>query len=531
MKKYRYAGSGNGKYCIVMTDYELSLYDETEKLWSNRFEDPISSATVANNGAVLVATANEQFYIFLENSKGVPTKLNFTDDNELVASGMGQKLHISDDGKLLAFMRAKRGIKGFLSSSFSTKMSLIFADTSFKSLTEVQKLTIPEEQEKEFVWNIAPDFESYILTSRKTKSKDNSIELDIYKGSNSKPSRVVKLKNVEFQQATINRHDCIMLHVLQDRVPQYLIISKDDLLSKLPEEKNCTFYHLARGFILFEKKVSGALSYFAKSFNGTFLTSANLSIFKENNVDVALLFHSNDRINLVYIYQDRFYKYDSDIQAISTEVSRFEIMTKKQMVPDSKPEFDYYTDYYVYNETEDSSSEVSYQSKELEALQAAIDSVPEKPKQFHKIDVIEPPVVEEPRAVIPDRISIEEIKKPAKPHIEIEIEKPVEAPPIKLELQEIEPLKPEPIAIQKEEPEEEPKPKDINIKVNDPKLMVSILSGESSPIKKELQKIERLLNSIEERYMLGEISEKSYKELKLKYQKQLNTKLEKLAEG
>ena len=40
----------------------------------------------------------------------------------------------------------------------------------------------------------------------------------------------------------------------------------------------------------------------------------------------------------------------------------------------------------------------------------------------------------------------------------------------------------------------------------------------------EIKKISKLLESIEDRYLLGEINEETYKDLKLKYSRQLNSK-------
>ncbi len=554
---YRYAGSSNSRYCVVYTDNSISLMTGETCSWTYTLTDAkIIFLEVADDATVVVGTDIGHFLIFEQAAPAVPRRLAVPQTMELKPSSSGNLIHLSDDGKVTVYMRrVSKSHNKFLASLQHPKDSkgnsdyeLTVMDNSSFRINVLQKVSCPDALADYIVWNISRDFSYYLISSAKKTGSKINIEAVLTDSITLKPVKTLKLVDTLITNVLVHRNGVVFLHLSQGSTQSYTIMTKDGHISNLPFDPNQHFYYLARGFVLFEKRVpSGSLIYTAQSFAGQYLTVVNMSLFPEKGVDIGLLFNSQDLINLVYMHKDRFFSFSSELLTLSTEVKRFEIgLIKENQDQDSVPEtFDYYTDYFGYQDDEPAVSEQSHISRELETLQSlaveddnfhpgiqniaqSLDEAP-KPLRSRSISIdfissLSSKAASESNAVkVKQELPLETEKKEKKLVLDIPIKSIKQSEDSK---KNVEKTKKEELPEHTSEQSEVLSPE--SMRVDDAELKNSIPICKDSPEVSEIKKLERLLQSIEERFMLGEINEQSYKDLKGKYQRQLQNKQSKI---
>ena len=539
---YRYSSSSDSKYFLVFDEENISCLLGEKSIWRTEFkEGKISFATVSTFGSVLIETHEGELFIIKQGSDGIIEKLEVPSSNKLKKSILCKYFHMTENGKNLFYMRKtiKSGNNFFaLSKEGSCEFELMMLEFQTLKPKVCYKYSIPESLESSFLWNISTDGSYYIFACPKKQTGKLSIEVRLMEMEFSKILRTLRLTDTQITEMVVHRSGVSLLKLVQGNAESFSVMSREGDIFSLAYDKGKSFFYLARGFVLFEYKTGRSHIFTAQSFNGQHLATYNMDTFVDKAVDFALLFNARDLLSLVYMFEGKFYTFSAELLTLTTEIKRFEIIASKKtkQINHNNDDYNYY-DYYGYDDkdSQTTSSAMAKEAKVLSEVQIVESKLPEK---FESIPVTKDIEMSQKSETIKsnknskpvknEQISLKlenKLKKSDNDNVNIDTKKETIVEPIRdtstdrseKKSKIVEPVVSIPIAFELPLPVKESS--EVISAKSDSSLSVSDLSTSA-----EIRKIERLLESIEERFLLGEINESSYKDLKLKYQRQLQSK-------
>lgn len=560
---YRYSSSSDSKYFLVFEEQSISCFHGENSLWKTEFrEGNISFASISVLGSIFIETQEGDAFIVRQGSHGVIEKIELPQPDLLKKSSLCKYFHMSESGKTLFYMKKniKSGGNFFsLSKEGACEFELMTLDLRTLRPKVFYKHTVPESLEQSFLWNVSSDGSHFIITCPKKTGKSLVTEIRLIDMESSKILRTLRLTDTQITEMIVHRSGVSLLKLVQGNAESFSVMSKEGDIFNLTYEPGKNFFYLARGFVMFENKtLSKGHILTAQSFNGQHLATYNMDMFTQKNVDFALLFNARDLLSLVYIYEGKFYAFSAELLTLTTELKRFEIISSKNslQVNRNNEDYDYYSDHYGFADTDNqtTSSAVAKEVKILSEVKTSDSNLNKKIDNIsHVIPIKTAEKAQKSEAIVLDKqakldnkdqsvltkkgaITKKATSKKSDENSDDDIKTTNAGNDSILQIKEE--LSAIPVKIQ--EPAKEisiapPSAFELPLNQKEPEASVKIQSATTSsngaadsPVSSEIRKLERLLESIEDRFLLGEINESSYKDLKLKYQRQLQAKKSKL---
>lgn len=365
---YNFWGSSNGKYCIVEKEGRISLKRDESSVWENSLDGiDMTGAEVADSGAVLIHGSGLCYYIPAGTSKIVPMN-NLPYNNLLMIHGHFIKM--SEDGAKIAYVRSetKKGISlfGFGKASgngLQVEYELIIETLETGKQKSIYKITVPNSLSEYLAWDISGDFFHAMITV--PKQSGQNIDLSVYNFDLKNVADKMKkmsLKNIKITDSRLHNTGNLAIRVMQNRSESIIIMNKNSELFNMDVSASETLSYLARGFVVFrEQSSSGSSVLSVRKIEGDSIAKYEMNVFTDNNIDFDILFKENEKdfLNIVYVLNDKFYSYPSDILTLPTELKRVEIalMSGSSSRVSSSEGMTYFSDYFDAPPTE--SEEVS----------------------------------------------------------------------------------------------------------------------------------------------------------------------------
>ncbi len=557
---YSYSGSSDSKYFFVYDDKKLSFMSGENCLWQvENDKGAVTFCEVSNLGSVLIENSQHEVFFVKPGSSGIMESLPLPPSEQLHPSSVGKYAHMSEDGRFVFFMKktAKAANKFFasLSKDENQPREFEFVRIELQTLNtkSLYKTSLPSALEPNFLWNISRDAYYYLVTTPKKSGSKINVEVLLIDSSSSKAVKTMRLIDTDIRETAVHRSGIVLLKLVQGNSESFAIMTRDGNIFHLNYEPGKKFFYLAKSFVLFEnRETARGFICTAQSFSGHHLATYNMNTFVEKGVDFDLLFNARDMLSLVYMYNDKFYAFSTELLTLTTEIKRFEIIASKgaDKTLGSNDGFDYYRDYFGYpSENEDADSLKNKEIEKLEMLDVSRDVKRSPEPQTSQVsDLPEPRPVPKPKTI---SIDFEITSSKVQPGIEDEIDPGLGSEEVEPDIinadedfsKKTKKLSPEEAELRimqeydspsvdsvKDEPVKKPLDLDVSAgerhktEASPPLNIKTSLPSPEVPVNAEIRKLERLLESIEERFMLGEINEESYRDLKAKYQRQLQAK-------
>lgn len=513
---HQYYGSSKSTFFVIVRDRQIVLRNKEMQLWETALplQEP-SYISVGNNGTVAVF-GNNQCFLSKPSGGGKfePIPLLAKENQGKTVSGI-EKLRLNTEGTRLAFLKItqKSEKKFFGGVKEETDYEALFFDIGTGKVESIFKISIPREGGKKVHWNISASLE-YMLFAVSGKSGEKTFYKCTFFQVPEKKTKVFEVSDTEILNSMIHGNGTLMLELEQINFNSIFTFSfSDGQTNTLIAPENARVYHLAGSFLLFESRgAEGERVFTARTFANKELVRYDMKEFHKKQVDFELLFNIRDFIELVFIWNGNFYCYSSELPTLITEIKRFALISKSKEEdeeaftstarPDDNADImDYLGEHFGY-------------STDLSAEES------EKPRDFMTtFDPLNMDMGEEEESGDP--------QKGAKSFLEFPGQgkkqgKKTEEAPQRLSL----PSRDE--SSGQETTEAEKLHKLMGVTAPDKKQSAKNqedFSPAEEPVltekDRERKKLERLLDSIEGRFMLGEINEESYRELKNKYNRML----------
>ena len=579
---YTFWGSGNGKYCLVEKDGRISLMREDSIVWENSVKDiGMTNAEVSNSGSVLLHGDGLCYFVKAGDSRIQPmSDLPYN----MIFPLRGKFVRMSEDGSRIAYVKyeAKKGLSLFRFGKSSQggpdrtniEYELVIDYLDTKRQRSVYKVMTQAYLSEYLSWDISPDFCHVMIAL--PKQNGQSVDLSIYNldlNNITDKMKKVSIKDFKIVNSMVHRTGTVMAHVAQRHVEELVILTKSLELSNMSLSPGERCFYLARGFVVLESKgPSGERVFTIKDFHGKKLSSYSMDTFFKNGIDFEILFDEKDFLNIVYFIDGKFYSYPADVLTLTTEIRRVEILLKTESSKrvSSSEGISYFVDYFDTPPIDDiSEGESVYQDSsekkephvapepqerpgEFMRGRGSVQSVRQAPKNLRLGSPIKGIALEqgeESRQASPrqDRQSIlgfdvggaksagDDGQKGGGISLDFSgssVKSKKSAPQI-LSLGETGSSKDpdsygfvqSPLGLQQSQQGFRQQPQQgfqqPQQGFQQPQQPQTRDSGQASSAA-EIRRLEKLIESTEDRYLLGELNEDSYKELKTKYTRQLN---------
>lgn len=577
---YCFFGSVNTKYCLIKKNDKISLMKEESLIWENSVAGlNMTDAEIANSGAVLIHAEN-MCYLVLPGSSRLSPLGDF--DYDKLFPVKGRRMRLSEDGSKIAYIKydvkKNRSIFAKLTTSKApdgsernpVEYELIIEDLASRKQRQIYKVSSYTNLSDYFIWDISSDFLQVILSV--PKQSGNSIELSIY-NLNLKVSadkmRKIPLKDAKILDVALHKIGAWGIRVLKKEIEAFLIMDRNSDIYQIPVASSEKFFYLGRGFFILESiGDKGERVFTVKQFNGTTTASYSMDIFKEHGIEFELLFNDKDMLNLVYYLGDKFYSYPADVVNLLTELRRVDILLKTDA--SQRNSFSngaaYFMDYFeapnldemekleedvrdsqlsgnsLQQRQQDHMHETSQNAFSALAFQTASRNIKAGVSK-QKVLKVELKLPEIPKEESSLKSGSDIQIKPGRFNLDLSLEtesekspKAADRPVLSLDFSNSSaftrasgnsiPLDGENSdGATGDDSSYRPKAAEKKFDASDLPADKPTESPAASSVRdSEIRKLEKLLESIEDRYLLGEINEDSYKDLKSKYTRQLNAK-------
>ncbi len=532
-------GSANSRYFLAVRDKKLTMYHEDRVMWDTEItHDDFSVVGVGNNGC-LVLKAHDDIYLFRpgERPAGEVIKKLQAAAFQKMSSEIAE-VYLNDEGsqlcilKLSAKSKVSEKIFGALASIKVEKglkeFELLVYDMLSGNFQSLYKVVHPVSLEGYFKWAISRDFNFFLVGNPRKTPSGTGVKYSIIDTTNLKIARSFELEDTEVIRAMISTDGTSLLQASKKGQNSIIIVTRDAYSFSIVPPEGAHIVHLGKGFVCFSEEFPPSLT--AKAFDNKDLCRVSLAPLADRQIEFGTLFNLRDHVTLLYYKGDQLSVSHSDLSTLEVEVKRFEISMSGPATfvgpVQAEEERDAST-------TAQSQRVLGIERKEENLTEAVKEPPARQPSKLLSLNL---PGRSEPAVTQPSTV------QSAIPEQHNELPMPVmEKLPSKVELyQSLETLKLRLVmgAISEEEYQEKKEKIERFIEKLEQTLTASpaplpayktnVLKLPEEPERKgsaeeeaQRQKIQQLLESLEERFILGEVNEASYRELKAKYMRSI----------
>jgi hypothetical protein len=543
-------GSSNSRYFLTVKGMKLTMYHEDRVMWETELaHGEFSIIGLGNNGCV-VLKARDDVFLFRPGERPageVIKKLSLSafqkmsaEMTDIVLNDEGSQLCILKESAkskvsekifgALASVKVEKGLKEF---------ELLVYDIISGNFQSLYRVVHPVSLEQHFKWAISRDFNFFLVGNPRKNPSGTGTKYSIIDTTNLKTARSFELEDTEVRRAMISTDGTSLLEASKKGAQSILIVTRDAYSFSISPPERSRIIHLGKGSVCFF--IDSPSTLLAKAFDDKELCQVSMAPLAERNMEFGILFNLRDHVDLLYYKEGALQINRSELSTFFIEVKRFELAMAETAhlhhepapAEPRQPERPPVTRFIDPEqgsasppETESKAPPMPQPRKPL-SLQLPAREVKVAPEP-RRIDIPYEPAVE--RQEIPEPLSAANAdpllreKLPSK----VELYQSLETLKLRLVMGAIDEgeyrEKKEKIEkfIEKLDqkattpPEPLPMYKTNVIKMADDETRKATAEEEA-----QRQKIQQLLESLEERFILGEVNEASYRELKGRYMRSL----------
>lgn len=493
--------SRDGRYVIFQRKDEL-LYAHGEKiLWKLPMgEERIKILGIGNNGFAAILKAEGIRIFGAQGSESIDFVEAFSRSTMTKSSSFLGRTVINEDGTQICLEKITRESKlsgkiiGALTQTQSEKdlelHEIIFYRISDRNFGTYHKLQLPVHTEAKLAWNISGDFSFLLLGEPQKTSSGIRMRFSIINTTTHELWQEFTYQNVQIENVLISNSGTALVDLVEKGTRELRVVTAEGDRHTITPPSSFEILHLGRSFVAVKSEPVTAL--IVKSFEDNMICHADLRALNEFKIPYDILFVGKDEIALTYMMGPELRILNSDLERIPIDAKRWEYLSRQQkeaavQEPVAKIE-------------EHKKRAIDHDSleKKREALSIEMTKHRDERKKVSSAD--RESIVKSLEALklqfITGQLTEDEYNK-SREELEQSVTDTKKPPSIPLPRKGAAPL---PLPSQK--------PAHQSPEIFTPKQRTA---------GKDKARIEKLLEALEERLILGEISEATYKELKDKY--------------
>lgn len=505
-----FSGSSNARFFVVQKDKEISLCREELLLW--RKELPFGRFKilgVGNNGCLAVLS-EEGIYLYPSSVEAQPEFIHRYSREVLKKSNsfLGRiELHEEGDRFCIESVQPKRGgveslLRADKTPTDEHKINLLELQT--RRHRNFFTLSLSRELQKNFFWSISRGFDYFVIGEPRMVSSHFNYRFVLINTAREEIYNEFELKSALVQNVLVNDDGTVLIDTSDSEGRMLQIFTLDNTKYTVSTSREYRLLHLGKRFVA--QKTAPIPSLLVKSFEDNLLVQADLKALDDLGVCYDILFNKRDHIDFLYMAGKDLKVTKTEVDLFISEAKRWELIANRQReLPKAQMEKAYVEetkkrqgDQMLRAKQDELSGQLrkyvgdkkTRKSESNEEVQSSL----EKLRLQYILGSIEEDEYQAQKSALESALSgsDEEDESPDEER-RVKDRIPLHAP--KTEILTID------------------KARTAAVEVSEPQLQTS---GSQ-----ERLRVEKLLAALEERLMLGQISEGSYLELKRKYESKL----------
>ncbi|MCL5773700.1 MAG: hypothetical protein M1536_04900 [Firmicutes bacterium] len=495
--------SPNSRYFIAEDKENISLLRDERTIWARtkRSEDA-EVIGVGNNGIAAIKSSGEIFVCkpSLEEPKKPVEAFNSGSLDQ--TSSKLEKIRFNNHGNSLCIekitlqSRLSEKIFQLLSAVPVEKNAALYEIIFYDIVTSrnfiFYKFIGDRRLSEPFRWEISSSFTYMVVVESRKSGRDIHKKVSIIDVPEETVIYEFTLSNIEIGKLFVNNAGCVLIEIPGKEREAYIVSSEGEK-NVIPLAKNCHLLHLGMQKVMIYSTLPPYIM--VKDFNNQVIHHVDLHGLKALNVDYRISFNEGDEIDFVFKQEDQFRIVHSNLEHFTVDAKRWDLLAQQKDIAleaiSKKSDL----------EAKRKETRLKKEEEKIKILAATAASSKEErhKKRSRQISEVLKNLEKIKLQFVTGFLSQEEYENQVKIS--------------ELKLNE---FKTESEAKKRDETEEKPEAVPAR-----PSLSESKEEKISSLSMREREKIERLLNALEERFAMGEISEKIFLELRDKYKKQL----------
>ena len=570
---YTFSGSYDSRYFACKTGHELTLLRFENAIWTKTLpHEETRIIGIGNNGSVVIQDEEGLWIHFLSEDEPMDFLAPFSAKALAAQSAAIQNVVFKDLGTQLCFERITleskgKGILGALKSGSKDRdvelHEIVFYSIPEKKHDTYHKFSHPSSFETKFLWSISKSF-NYMITGephkagRSMRMKCTIVYVDTYESYHE-----FTLVDPRIERIMINDHGTALVDHQGEEGKELLIITSEGKRFSVTPPEEYTILHLGRNYVAMLASPQPTL--IIKSFENILMCSAELKSLDELNIPFEILFNIKDELDIIHVLNNEVKVQTSGVDRVHIDAKRWALMARhvresaglapvevkkveqkrismEELTRQKKGE---YGERVIVDRADAMRAIESLKLQFITGQISEEDYVREKEELEKEMNFIQTearsageddesadaaPFEEEELPSYNEEYQVpakEEPPPPPKPAVPPEAQQPLSRKPVEpareLPRQEEKPpaqvTEPSPPA-RAAQPVEQGKPP-IQASAPPPPPEKTTEVKAASPAvpaaEQEKERIERLLMALEERFIMGEISEDTYRTLKTKY--------------
>ncbi|MDQ7825649.1 MAG: hypothetical protein RDV48_22810 [Candidatus Eremiobacteraeota bacterium] len=528
-----YYGSGNSRYFVWQRGNTVALHRDFQPIWKREMPyKRFRVIGVGNNGNVSLVT-EEGLYIHVPSSGAPPEFVQRYSKEALKKDGayLG-KIVMHEDGEgffIESIMAKKSGMEQILGLSSSQgrgaaeEHRINFLDLKTRRHKRFDTTLISRDLEKSFLWDVSGYFTFFVFAEPRKAGGTFSYKIAVVNVQTEEIYLETEVQGTHLSSVRVNDEGTLFLEKIEGEEKKIEILTQDKSRFLLAVPLDYTLLHCGKKFVAFETHPVPSL--LVKSFEDNLMCHADLRSLEHLKVHYAILFNDRDHIDFLYLVGDDLKLVKTEVDLFIAEARRWEgIASQKMNEPQEKLK-------HEQMEQEKTQSRDHYLEGRKSQLSAQLASIKEE-KQTKTVTTAAE--VNNALEALKFQFVLGNIDADEYAQKREELLKHIEGSSLKppREASGKDTLEPIPFQRRKEAPQESPAserrkeaPREsLVIDGRKEKLPEPASRGKKSLEEKgepEGERLERLMSALEERFIMGQVSERSYLELKEKYEKRL----------
>lgn len=494
---------------------QVSLYRDDYIIWTK--EMPFSRLKVlgvSNSGSISLLS-EEGLYIYPQAPESNPEFIQrYSRDALKQKSAVMGKIIVNDEGDRFLIectMPRRSGIGTFLGTKAKDAPKYVVVnlmDLGRRRHAVFYESPIPREQGPKLLWNASRMFSFFAVAEPRGAA---SYVVSVIHMETEEMHKEFEIKSPQISRVEVNEQGTAMIEITEQdgkRIEIYSVAGDRYSLS-VPTEYEAL--HLGRCIVAFRTQPVPSLM--IKTFEDNLICQASLRALDELRVPYRILFESRDQIDFLYLLDKNLKVVKSEIEHFMIEAKRWQRLAeevkekpdKEILLAHEEEEKKARQDDFHKKKHEELSNHLKVRIDEKKSLKVLSRDEQERELEELRLQYVLGNICEDDYL-----LKKEELEGPQEP--------PRESPPPAAEAAA---GKAAPAQI----PAKPPARPRLEIGGGETKKSADkaqVPAGKSKALSDdETRKIEKLISTLEERFIMGQISEESYKELKEKYEKKL----------
>lgn len=510
-------GSYNSRFYYYHEGNELALFRDEYLCWRRKLPfTKMKVLSVSNNG-VITLLSEDGIYNYPQAADGNPEFIERYSRESLKKHGSSLgKIMIEDEGNKFLIectTHKKAGLEHLLAKS-GTKKSADFEyhvnllDLGQKRHVKFYDFTVLPELEKKFLWSSSKTLGYFIVVEPRKSGSRMMHRISMIHVATEEIYSEFEIKEGIVSRVEVNDNGTALVEVLDGDNKRVEIRTLENEHFTLSVPRDHLFLHLGKKFVAFRSHPAPSL--IVKSFEDNLLCNADLGSMVDLKITYCIVFNAIEHLDFVYVNGNEIRVVKTEIDHFITEARRWQRMAaelKDMPLKEIRQQQE--------EEAQKARKEEHQRQKKQELVGHLQQRVDEKKTKKAVTKGKSENILEELRfQYILGHIDEDEyLRRKDEMEAGDQEEKkpgPEKKEPEKGELEKQVPEKRGHLDISPKKPPEK-----------GPKAPVEKVPKAGPASSAEAQKIENLLSKLEERFIMGEISEGSYLELKQKYEKKL----------